>query len=240
MSEQTLNQDNDIPSDIPYLQKQTSFKPAKLNLQRLETIQRIFKYGAGLVFIVFLLLIYLSYLELNNIKTEIKEQRNQINNNNIKIDSQNNLIKARFVTIANFYKYADSVEKAKNKGKEITVVDKVEDIALQNKNPADILPRIYLHIAREDQRTHAAAVAKQLEAGGFIVPGIQKVDYALSSFLKCFESSDIIQQDTTAILKLLRGTANIQINSGKVYAAGKIRPRHYEVWFGKNFTSYPD
>jgi len=237
MAEQTLNQAEELPRDLPSPQRQTNFNPARLNLQRMQHLQQIFKYGAAMVLIIFLVLIFFSYRELNNIKTEIEAQKNQIIANNIKLDSQNNIIKARFVTIANFYKYADSVEKSKNAGTEITIVDKVEDIASQNKNPAEILPRVYLHIAREDQRAHAAAVGKLLEANGFIVPGIQKVRFQESSSLKCFETAGITKADTTSILNVLRGAAKINIRSYKLPTSDKIRPRHYEVWFGQNFDS---
>ena len=85
MSEQTIYEDRNDASGGSTSPQKISFEPNTLNLRKLQSIQKFFQYAAGLVFLLFLGLIGLSYWELRNINKEIESKRNKINNQEAEI-----------------------------------------------------------------------------------------------------------------------------------------------------------
>ncbi len=148
--------------------------PATLNLRSLERIQRLLQYAALLVLLVFVVLIVLSYFQLRGIKREIGEQqakiqqqKQEIEQNEKAIENGRNLISAlQQTTLA--YTEANPTEGARTRETIEKSIGEVSDIR-------QLPPRIYIQIAREDQRRRAAAVARALQAAGYIVPGIENV-----------------------------------------------------------------
>ena len=241
----TYEEGNELKTGSSSVQSETSFEPARLNLRKMETIQRFFKYGAGLIFLVFLGLIVVSFLKLQNINKKIhageqmlRDQEDSIRQNRAKIDSQNNVINASLTKIGEMFQVIDTLTRTNpSVGKELR--DKIEDNVSEHGDQKLILPRIYLHISREDQRSHAAAVSKQLQANGFIVPGIEKVRPIPRSDLRYFESTSITQDDIKKITDILQNISKVSVISFHFKNhPGKIRPRHYEIWFGEDFTSF--
>jgi|OpeIllAssembly_1097287.scaffolds.fasta_scaffold244209_1 membrane-associated protease RseP (regulator of RpoE activity) len=95
------------------------------------------------------------------------------------------------------------------------------------------LPRIYIHIRKEEDRSAARSMGDKLKAAGFVVPGIERlVDIGPStSELRYFknknkpEAESIIKHlslnGVFVTLKYISGYEDSQV----------IQPRHYELWF---------
>ncbi len=102
--------------------------------------------------------------------------------------------------------------------------------------------RIYFHIQNNDQREKAKNIEIGLEEEtanlkkDFLVPGIELKEYNLkNSELRFFNSKE--KEEANEIKKLMENSG-IKItlrDLSKIYKNSKIRPRHYEVWFGNDF-----
>ena len=214
---------------------ESSELPVRLNLRRLEYIQRLLQYGAAAVFLVFLGLITFSYFQWRKIERQIaeqretlKEQQEEIKQNQEKIESQ----KAVLDGFANVIRESPGKTAAQEEEKKRTIELSIP----QNVNARQVPPRVYFQIAREDQRRRAAQVARQLQANGYIVPGIENVGrkaYGPTELRYC-SSDDTVKQDIESITNLLV-KLSIKIKPQLIRNCGNVRPRHYEVWFGDDF-----
>jgi hypothetical protein len=112
----------------------------------------------------------------------------------------------------------------------------VED-SLPKVNDVRQLPaRIYMQIAREDQRKRAAAIARNLQAAGYIVPGIENVrDKAPpTSQLRYCDGDSFLPADLDGITKAFEGIS-VSVTRQRLPRCGNVRPRHYEIWLGERF-----
>ncbi len=103
--------------------------------------------------------------------------------------------------------------------------------------------RVYFHIKYEEQRIKA----KQLEIGiegqgdqfknNIKIPGIELRNYSLSlSEIRFFR-----KEEETEAKKIKQFFDSVEVpmvlrDLSKSYKNSKIRPRHYEIWFGENFN----
>jgi hypothetical protein len=104
---------------------------------------------------------------------------------------------------------------------------------------AKFLPRVWLHIREESQRAKAKPVAEALVAAGFSVPGIEFVGKKApdKNQVRYFEKTDQATSDCKAITDTV---AKLNLTFERQYIAPSadlvpIQPRHYEIWFGKDF-----
>lgn len=96
--------------------------------------------------------------------------------------------------------------------------------------------RVYIHIAREDQRQAAEKAAASLRTAGFIVPGIEYVGNKAPnpSQVRYFQRADESGSDLPRIVQTLHA-AGVQANGQYVsLPSSTARPRHFELWFGKD------
>jgi hypothetical protein len=234
MSQQPLYEENQIPVDPSSVQQQTAFEPPKLNLQRLKTLQRFFQYATGLLALVFLVLVVFSILKLKDINNTINDQTIVMQQNKVKIDLQRNELQG-LINLTNITNgVLDSITK-KDPILGNNIQQSIDNKLAQTSDENQIPPRIYLHIVRQDQRSHAAAIGKQLEANGFIVPGIEGVKSIPNSDLRYFDKNDITQTDVKKIHSILLNNSKVPVPPKQVKNTGNIRPRHYEIWFGEDF-----
>ncbi len=114
--------------------------------------------------------------------------------------------------------------------------DQVAQAAKQAK--ASIRPRVYFHISDALQRPDAERVKQmieQFEIGGqlVVVPGIDgRVQGPGKTKFRFFRTNEA--QEARKIferLKQIIGDVEIE-DLSRAYADAKIRPRHYELWFG--------
>jgi hypothetical protein len=217
-------------------------EPNRLDLGKLELVQRWSRYAAVIVLVVFVVLFAVGSIGLN-------KQIEQIKANDLKIKSQEEEIKSK-------------EEKIKSQDKEITigktafksVVDpntklldakqaaQVEQYVESNIDQGDgekkIAPRVYIQIGDEDQRARATEVVRLLQKRGYIVPGIENVGskarIPTRSELRRYQSDSVAEADTKDIVTILRGIG-IDIQTPDPITSSNVRPRHYELWFGKDF-----
>ncbi|MEO6726327.1 MAG: hypothetical protein ABIU20_01190 [Blastocatellia bacterium] len=99
-----------------------------------------------------------------------------------------------------------------------------------------IQPRVYVHIRNENQRGPAKQIEQKLEAIGFNVPGIQRLDAAPSNTeMRYFRQDD--KQDAEKMISLLQEQGVIDAQAK--YVPGNensraMRPKHFELWFSAN------
>ncbi len=106
---------------------------------------------------------------------------------------------------------------------------------------AGSLPRIYLHIRDEKNRTAARQISSRLSANGYVIPGIERlVDVGPSSSqLRYFRKSEESEARKIAeFLKSIGVNAELQYISGYENSA-VIQPQHYELWFAPGEPTIP-
>ena len=215
--------------------------PATLNLRRLERIQRFLQYASFLVLLVFVALIVLSYFQLRRVKREIAEQqaliqkqKDEIKNNEATLANQKKLSEAQSAVISVLQRPTLAATEA-NPAEGARTREAVED-SLPKVNDVRQLPaRIYMQIAREDQRRRAAAIARRLQAAGFIVPGIENVreKAPTNSQLRYCDGVNYLQEDLDDITNAL-ARISVSVTRQRLSRCGNVRPRHYEIWLGES------
>jgi hypothetical protein len=98
---------------------------------------------------------------------------------------------------------------------------------------AQLLPRIYIHIQKEEDRQGASKVAQQLKGARYVVPGIERLVSVgpKTSQLRYFRKAEA--SEAAEIARLL---TNEKVPIETQYVSGyensdAIRPKHYEIWF---------
>lgn len=194
----------------------------KLNLRRLESIQRLLQYGAALVLLVFLALIAFSWFQLRAINKDIDEKQKLLKNASDDVQKKRQEIRE-------LEKQIDLRNQA------LTAIDQGKGNVGQNTSMTRIPARIYIQIARADQQQRAEEVARQLQTKGYIVPDIENVgdDSPNDSDLRYYENN-YLEQDIKEISSFLR-SINIPLKLRPQPKNANARPRHYELYFGKNY-----
>lgn len=99
--------------------------------------------------------------------------------------------------------------------------------------PPSALPtRVYIHIAREDQRDKARELSRALFAKNVVAPGIELVPKPpTNTVVKYFrEGEKTIAEDVLASLQTV-GIAKAKVDLIRGFE-DRVRPKHLEVWFG--------
>ena len=107
-----------------------------------------------------------------------------------------------------------------------------------NETPAatsELQPRVYIHIASEDQRATAVEARTALRAAGYLVPGIENVGSkspATTQLRYFLTDEETLGEKISAVLQVAGITAPANFIAG--FANANIRPHHFELWFGKS------
>jgi len=96
---------------------------------------------------------------------------------------------------------------------------------------ATISARVYIHIAKEEQRGNAGTVAELLRASAVVVPGIElQVNSPQDSELRYFRQVDKAEAEGLAsTVQTVWPNVSARYIPGYETSTG-IRPRHYELW----------
>jgi predicted nucleic acid-binding Zn-ribbon protein len=216
--------------------------PPQLNVRSLERIQRWLQYIAGFVLLIFIVSISISYFELRRIRREIadgqeqvRQQRKTIEENSKLLESQKQSITGLRTVVSGLQQATLAATEADPKQGEQTK-ETVEKILAQTEDTRQLPPRIYVQIAREDQRKHAAEVARQLQSRGYIVPENENVrgKAPTTSQLRFCSNDKTAEEDVAGITKTLQ-SISISVTSYRLPNCGNVRARHYEIWFGEEF-----
>lgn len=214
----------------------------KLNLRKLEKIQRLLQYAAAAALLVILVLFVFASLKLSDIYAKIdsanlalQKQREEMENNNAIISSQKRTIDSQSTTISALVNPTQQLnpEQAKE------VQQTVEQTIARTSGEKRIAARIYIQIGDEDQRQRAIEAVNILQGKGYIVPGIENVGGKAKiprvSEIRYYQSDEVAQQDVKDIVATLDSIGvNIRVPD-KPLESSSVRPRHYELWFGKDF-----
>ena len=106
-----------------------------------------------------------------------------------------------------------------------------------------LAPRVYVHIAAEDQRAAAAAFERAFEGlriddASIIVPGIEYVKASPSrSALRCFRAEECrtVAPKILALANSLLKSPQLTLDdqSSRYESTTNARPAHYEIWFAQ-------
>ena len=213
--------------------------PPKLNLRRLERIQRFLQYLTGFVLLIFIISICVSAWQLSRIRKEIRTQEQTLIDNKKLIDSQKQEIAGLtngYITLVSGVQGL-TLSGSESKPDQQKIKDAVERSLAQTVDATQLPPRIYVQIAREEQRKRAAEVAHQLQASGYIVPGIENVRGKApnTSELRFCPKDNSVDQDLAGITKALQAIS-VSVTSVRLPNCGNVRPRHYEIWFSEDWA----
>jgi hypothetical protein len=220
----------------------------KLNLRRLESIQRLLQYGAAAALLITLALFVYASFELHgingkieNANSDLQTQRKEIEKNNVIIESQKSTINSQDKTISVLVNPTQQLSPEQAKEVQQTVEKSVAQTAIENPTGGEkkIAARIYVQIGDEDQRQRASEAVSLLQKKGYIVPGIEnvggKANIPSVSEIRYYQTDDVAQEDIKDIVSLLGGIGvNLRVPKNSLSSSG-VRPRHYEIWFGKDF-----
>lgn len=216
--------------------------PPKLNLRRLESIQRLLQYGAAAVLLVFLALIAFSAYKLIQINKQIDAKQAELAQLTQTIEKQkqelvqsNEKIERQDVTLETLINPNQPLNTEQAEQVKQTVEEKISQ--QNNNNAALIPPRIYIQIGREDQRKRAGEIARRLHAAGYLAPGVENVHEKAppTSQLRYYQMDEVAQTDIRNLLEFFRSIGVHLDKPVQVRNSGGVRPRHYEIWFGDDF-----
>lgn len=214
----------------------------QLNLKRLEKIQRWLQYGALVVLLIFIGLIALSWLELRQIKSEIDlaDSQLQVKKNEIKeltanLDQLKSDKKGLLEINGALTTVTRSIGQESPKQAQ-RLKQSIEDSLTETNDGRQIPARVYIHISSEDQRPFALNIAKRLQSNGYIVPGIENVgDKAPpAADLRYFQKDDGTLKEVQDIHDKCSGWGLKLDVPNKPLSGHGVRPRHYEIWFGRS------
>ena len=236
----------------------------KLNLRRLESIERILRYAAGAVLLVFFGLIAAAWVQLRGLNADIAaktKERDDVTRDLDRKRAELASVKGELLAqqkvsgvlskysgayIAEHPEAADAVQREVEQGIEQAVEQTSALEPAQGGGGRAVAvrlpPRVYIQIVREDQRRRASEVAAKLRAAGYIVPGIENVERKVrrpqaSTLLKYFHDDDVARADVADLGQLLGGFG---VRAAATPAVDDtVRPRQYEVWFGADFAPGP-
>ena len=219
-------------------------EPNTLDLNKLELVQRWSQYAAVLVLVIFVALFVAGTIMLNNLYARISrgqetldKQTQQIEANDLKIKAQEDKINIRDTTIQALLDPAAKPLDAKQADEVKQIVEANIDRSGGEKK---IAARVYIQIGDEDQRARATEVVRLLQKRGYIVPGIENVGskarIPARSQLRYYQTDSAAEADIKDIVSALRAIG-IAIQLPPPITSSNVRPRHYELWFGKDFQS---
>lgn len=196
----------------------------------LDRVRRYSIIGACVVAGVILLLIVLALLELNSLNKEL------VGLNKAVADKRGELVQTQreleFVQ-----------ENLKQSNGALRTIDSVSSRGVDVEPPPSEIPaRVYIQIAHESQRDQARAVVRQLQAAGYVVPGIENVEGKARpqfiSDIRYYAGSGTNLEDLADIKRRL-AVLGVNLELKPLPASSRVRPRHYEIWFGDDFSSAP-
>lgn len=115
-------------------------------------------------------------------------------------------------------------------------IDVIEDL------DANLFSRIYFHINNENQRESARKIKSLIESKerefeeGISIPGIELKEYNFKeSQIRVFKPEEI--ELALKIIKIIEvsGYQLELVDLSSRYPNSRIRPRHFEIWFGTDF-----
>lgn len=242
-----------VPGGQVDLDRNSAASPAplpKLNLRRLEKIQRLLQYGATVVLVVFLGLIALSAYGLKQLNNQIDLKNRELADKRVEHEKMDQALRQKqkeleqkeaqydFVNglLGEQSRDLEKLNPRQASDRKEAVEQAVEKTAQDTRDNLKIPPRIYFHIAREDQRERARQLARQLQAKGYVVPGIENVQGKANiphvSQLRYYQNSE--KKDLDDIGDYLRAKG-IPFQLPPALKSGGVRPRHYELWLGEAF-----
>lgn len=214
--------------------------PPKLNLRKLESIQRVLRYAAVVVLAVFVALIAFSAYKLRQINQQIDDKRarlagldEELKKKEAELVERNQKIEALDTTVETLIDPKRPLSDEQAEQVQQTVEENVAEIT----NPNQIPPRVYIQIGREEQRKSAGDVARRLQARGFLAPGIENVRGRAPrlSQLRYYQTDEVAQADIKSLTEFFR-SIGVRLDKPMLIKNAKgVRPRHYEVWFGDDF-----
>jgi uncharacterized membrane protein YqjE len=118
----------------------------------------------------------------------------------------------------------------------LSIIDKAETQTSSPPSETTLPARVYVHIPDAQSRTEAQQAQQILEAQKALVPGIENVGQQRSptaSELRYFRREEAEEAERLAE-SLTRGGVAVDARFVPGFENAAIRPRHYELWFGKS------
>jgi len=212
----------------------------KLQLGRLETLQRWAQYGATVALVLtFASIVSASYVlaslnrERGAMETKLVTTNSELGKRETELTDKELQIKGKEATLTRLN------EEIARRNAAITALDSRSEASVA---PSTIPPRVYIQITDNAQRSGARDVAKQLEAQGFIVPGIENVAGKAAtqsrSDLRFYGDDPAAPQDVKRIKTVLQREFSLVLKESRLPKSSRVRQRHYELWLGTDFSAH--
>lgn len=220
----------------------------RLDLGKLELLRRWSQYAAVVVLVVFIVLIGLSWIQLRRINNEVAAADEKLNGKKREIDqlvieaeklkAENGALEKKNGALTTANTTLNEVTDSLGKQAPEQVKQAFEASIATAKDPNKIPPRVYIQIGGEAELKRATDAGHELQRRGYIIPPIENVGSDRipdKSQLRYYANDSFAQADSKDILSTLDGLG-IHVEPKSMNNRGAPpRPRHYELWFGKNF-----
>jgi hypothetical protein len=204
-----------------------------LELGRLEKLQQWAQAGATVALVLTIAsIVYASYVlaglnrELGEKTTRLKLVDAELIKKEDALKGKDEQLKVKQAEVAQATAATSSLSKA---------LDNPSDAAAASALPA----RVYIQITSDGQRLRAREVQTQLRAQGFIVPGIENVAGKSApqarSDVRFYSDGPAAAQDVEKIRAVLQQHFSVTLKEIALPKSSRARPRHYELWLGKDF-----
>lgn len=203
-------------------------EPPAIDLKALGKLQRIVQYAAAAAVVVTLVLTGLASSHLASINRELTRKTDALS-------EADQLVKTRQAQIA------DLDAKIAQRNNALRALESPQP-AITTDTPAKVartLPaRVYVQIFDETQRPHARELQSALEAAGFVVPGIENVGntravHQAVSDVRFYDNAT--DMTDVANIQQIASRFAVTLKATPLSASTGVRPRHYEVWLGRDF-----
>jgi hypothetical protein len=218
--------------------------PPKLNLRRLESIQRVLRYAAVAVLSVFVALIAYGAYQLRRINIGIDEKQARLAGLDAELRKKEGEITERDKTIERLDTTVETLIDPKRSlsPEQAAEVEKTIDEKLAEiSETGQIPPRVYIQIGCEEKRKIAGDVARQLQTRGFLTLGIQNTHAPgpSDSVLRYYQTNEVTQTDIRNLLEFLQGIGVRSVLKVIGVTSYTGHRRHYEIWLGDDFGRCP-
>jgi septal ring factor EnvC (AmiA/AmiB activator) len=182
-----------------------------------------------------------SYYELSSLQEQIEQKKSQLEGLNDELEEKKKQVDEVSKKLDEMSKKLDVLNSAlyevgtTNPGLAKQALNKAIE---SEPDAAGVLPRIYIHIRAESQRSRAKQVADRLREKGYVVPGIEiLVNIGPSTTqVRYFRGSE--EKRANEIVHILK---ELKVDDAEVkYIRGyetSVRRGQYEIWFGPHSLS---
>ena len=214
-----------------------------IDLQQLDKVRRVVQYAATLAAVVTVILVVFASRKLLTINRELDAKQQRLNQADQDLRKANEDLKARQDRVHELDTTIKELEgRLARVNETVRTIEGAPTASTPTPAPgppptSPIPKRVYIQIFEDAQRARARELQRALEKGGFVVPGIENVggrsSYQAVSDVRFYRGAADVSD--IQLIREIAGQFDLTLKEIALDPSSRVRPRHYEVWLGKDF-----